>query len=108
MATGTQQNFASTRFPAVRGTPRSANTRPPNRASGSPLGKTLLGLVLGIGVLLLLAPPLTVTVGGLAYPILVLQARPQRTCHRGQRSPQPAQSQVLTYAYRMLEGALQV
>src|SRR5215207_8965555 len=75
---------------------------------GSPLDKTVPGLVLRIGVLLLLAPPLTVTEGRLTHPLLVLEAGSQRTGHCGQRSPQLSQSQVLTYAYRVLESALEV
>src|ERR671916_2214507 len=52
--------------------------------------------------------PLAVAVGGSAYRLLVLQAGSQSPGHRGQRSPQPAQGQVLSKPYSVFDGALEV
>src|SRR5215212_3651063 len=59
-------------------------------------------------ILVLLAAPLAVAVGGLAYRLLVLQARPQGARDRGQRGRHPRQGQIVAEADRVLEQGLEV
>src|SRR5919107_1137330 len=65
-----------------------------------------LGFVFGIVVLM--ASSLTVTVGGSAYPLLVLQAGSKGSGYRCQRGPQPGKRQVLPKPRWVFEGALEV
>src|ERR671921_2624343 len=65
-----------------------------------------LGFVFGIVVLM--ASSLTVTVGGSAYPVLVLQAGSKGSGYRCQGGPQPGKRQVLPKPHRVFEDALKV
>src|SRR5918999_4026174 len=65
-----------------------------------------LGFVFGIVVLM--ASSLTVTVGGSAYPVLVLQAGSKGSGYRCQRGTQPGKRQVLPKPRWVFECALEV